>query len=272
MRIQRPVLFALLAVTLVSTSGVAAVDVHQPLLPPVPLDPLDTPEYSTPVDLEGSFYDLNGGSRVEWYRLVGWYRLAPRVALGGGVSYAGVEQESKMEFGGGPAWVVLTTKLGSDGLFGMAFDIDSTFPIGDENLYPVSSDAASIGLRVRISTGHLLGGRGWIGWYTRRVSPPSQTGVEDPLPDSDWPSGSGVMAAWQARQRRWAAEVQGRYDFAGIPPSFWWQAEATWFLSDDLGLRGGASVSVGPVGNRPMNWGWLVGLRWRPQSSGETGK
>lgn len=272
MRIQPTVLLAFLAVTLASTGALAQVDVHQPLLPPVPLDPLDSPDLPAPVDLEGRFYNFSDGSRVEWYRLVGWYRLAPRVALGGGISYAGVEQESQMEFGGGPAWVVFTTKLGPDGFLGLAIDIDSTLPIGDENLYPVSSDAASIGLRVRLSTGHLLGGRGWIGWYTRRVSPPSQTGVEDPLPASDWPSGSGAMVAWQARHRGWAAEIQGRYDYAGIPQSFWWEAEVTWFLSDDLGLRGGGSVSVGPVANRPMDWGWLVGLRWRPGSTEETGK
>lgn len=265
-------IFALALLLGAPESAHAQVEVHQPLILPVPLDPLDQPELGSPVDLEGRFYSMPDGSRVEWYRLQGWVRLASRVVLGGGVSYAGVEQSQEMEFGGGPAWVVLTTKLGPDGALGLAFDLDATLPIGDENLYPVSSDAASAGLRVRLSVGRFFGGRGWLGWYTRRVSPPSQDDVESPRPDSDWPSGSGLIAAWQARQRGWAAQLMARYDYAGLPESLWCEADVTWYLSGDFGLRGGASVSIGPRENVPMDWGWLVGVRWRPDGDGDGGK
>jgi hypothetical protein len=158
----------------------------------------------------------------------------------------------------------LTTQLGPQDALGIAFDLDSTLPIGDEALYPVSSDAASIGLRVRLCPGRWFGGRAWLGWYTRRVSPPPQNDPELDRPDSDWPSGSGLMAGWHTQREGWAASLQGRYDYAGLPESFWFEAEATWFFSGDLGLRAGGSLATGPPGDRPMDWGWLVGIRWRP--------
>lgn len=268
MRTAGRIPIALVLCLLLPSPALAEAPVHQALLPPTPLDPLDFPDLGAPADLEARFYTLPDGDRVEWYRLSGWARLSSRVALGGGVSYVGLEGSRTLEYGGGPAWLVLTTKLGPRGSWGLGIDIDSTLPIGDENLYPVSSDAASIGLRVRVSAGRWFGGRSWVGWYTRRISPP--TGSERPA--SDWPSGSGWMLAWHAHQERWSAAAQARYDFAGLPESFWFEADATWFVGRDLGLRAGGTVTAGSADSRPADWGWLVGVRWRPSSPEEGGK
>lgn len=272
MKIPGRILIALVVFISISGGGWAEASASQPLLPPIPLDPLDFPDLPAPVDLEARIYTLTDGTRVEWYRLLGWYPLSSRVAFGGGLSYAGVEGEDAMRFGGGPAWVALSTKLGPHGLWGLAIDLDAVLPIGDESLYPVSSDAASVGVRIRLSMGRFLGGRGWLGWYARRVSPPPQSDPELDRPDSDWPSGSGMIAAWHAHQPGWAAAFFARYDYAGLPESLWLEADATWFLGADFGLRGGASMSLGTDQNRPMNWAWLLGVRWRPGAHKNSGK
>jgi len=140
----------------------AAVGVHQPLMPPVPFDPLDFPDRSSPIDLQACVYRLGDGTRAEWYHLNGWTRLTSRVSLGGGISYTMLEEDGEVGNGGAPAWVALSTHLGGPGRFGLAFDIDGTVPFGDDDLYPVSSDAASVGLRVRLSPGWVAGGRSCI--------------------------------------------------------------------------------------------------------------
>ncbi len=242
----------------------AVVDVHQPLFPPVPLDPLDFPRHPSPIDLELRTYCLPDDVRVEWYHLNGWTRLTSRVALGGGLSYAVVESEDEVRNGGAPAWVDLSTHLGGPGALGFAFDIDGTIPFGDEGLYPAGSDAASVGLRLRLSLGHLLTGRTWLGWFARRVSPPPSGQRPDGRPGEDWPSGSGLMAAWHAAGRRWDGALQLRYDMAGLPETFWGEMEWTWYPVEDLGLRLGAAATTGPSEHRPVDWSWLVGIRWRP--------
>ena len=242
----------------------AVVDVHQPLMPPIPLDPLDFPGQRSPIDLQGQIFQLPDGTRAEWYHLNGWTRLTSRVALGGGISYGGIETGNSIRYGGAPAWAVLTTHLGPPGLFGFSFDIDGTIPFGDETLYPISSDAASVGVRLRMSLGRVFSGRTWVGWRTRRVSPPAGSQRPDQRPGEDWPSGSSLMAAWHAVTRQWDAALSLRYDIAGLPSTFWWQAEGTWFPVEDLGLRMGVALVTGPAEHRPMDWSWLLGIRWRP--------
>jgi hypothetical protein len=72
------------------------------------------------------------------------------------------------------------------------------------------------------------------------------------------------MAGWQARHAHWDAEIQGRWDRAGLPESVWVQALATVYPGGDLGLRLGAGAALGPTAQRPMDHFWSVGLSWRP--------
>ena len=270
MKLVPRVLFLFVVLLALSVRVATASPPRQQLLPPVPLDNLDFPQQSTPMDLQLQVYTLVDRSRVEWYRLQGWRKLAGRVAVGGGVSYAGVARQQRAEYGGGPAWVALSTHLGGEGALGFSIDVDGTLPLGDENLFPVASDASSIGLRLRGSAGRFAGGRAWLGWTARRVSPPPQNEPALDRPDSSWPSASSLMAAWHALGPRLGGAVSVRYDLAGAPESFWFEGELSWFPVADLGLKVGASASTGPAENRPMDWAWLFGVRWRPRPAAAT--
>jgi len=265
MKIPARIPLSILVLTMLLARAASAAPPRQQLLPPLALDSLDFPDQTPPVDLQLRVFTLPDDSRVEWYRLESWKNLATRVAVGGGVSYAGVSRPQATEYGGGPAWVALCTHLGPSGAWGVAFDVDGTLPLGDENLFPVASDASSIGLRLRLSTGRWASGRAWVGWYARRVSSPPQNEPALDRPDSSWPSPSGLMAAWHAMGSCADGALQARYDMAGAPKSVWIEGAVSWFPVADLGLNLGASVSTGPQESRAMDWGWLLGVRWRPQ-------
>jgi hypothetical protein len=122
-----------------------------------------------------------------------------------------------------------------------------------------------MGLWLGGSRGGFAGGWGWVGWTTRRVSPPPQNDPALDRPDSSWPSASSLMAAWHALGARTGASLSIRYDFAGAPESFWYEGQLSWFPVADLGLKLGTSASSGPSENRPLDWGWLLGVCWRPR-------
>lgn len=258
MRFPSPRFLLVPLLVLLTAAPVAADDLPTQLLfPPLPAAPLDATA-PAPVELGLHVYHLPDARRAESYRLSSWFRFGPHHALRASVSYAGIESSELVQYGGGPADLQWTWNLQGFDRPGVALDVKGVAPVGDPALHPLSARAPSIHLRVRANLAASTRGRVWLGWATRRVSPPEER--NQPL--ASFPSGSGVEFGAELRRGPGAIALTVRHDLAGLPQHTFGELALRWIPESRMALVAGATLDLGPDRNRLMDLGWRVGLQW----------
>jgi hypothetical protein len=238
----------------------------QLIFPPLPADPLDLPSRQR-ASLGLTSLRLPSGQHAEVYDLKGWLTLGSRHALAMGMSYVGVEDPERFQWGGGAPWLRWSSHSAPAGEGGLAIDALVVAPLGDGDLYPVAVRAPSLFVRGRAAV--RLGSRWhlWVGVWGRGVSPPDG----HDRPRDDYPSGAGVDAFAVGTLRGVELELVARVDRGGLPESSWVQATAAVPIGEDLALSVGGAAGVGPSSERAIDSAWTLGLQWRPRAAPKPG-
>ena len=234
---------------------------RQVLYLPLGLDP-DPASGERPVSIDYRDLELPDARRAQWIRLGWWVRLTGSSAARVSLDYVGLESADRFRYGGGRADVQWTQRLGGLLFVPTALDLAVTVPTGDASLHPLSAKAPAMRVRLRVSPIAVGGLRWWFGGYARRVSPPSEDVREDPL--SAFPSGSGLEVAVKGRWGDFGLIASARHPVDGLPESTSFLLETEWSWSEELGVRIGGLLDVGPRDARSLDHAWSLGLVWRP--------
>jgi hypothetical protein len=244
----------------------ASFDLPRQLLFPIQPTPPLAATGGARTDLTLRVYHLPDSRRAESYEFASWFRFGEHHALRPLLSYAGIESSELAQFGTGPASLQWTWDLRGFGRPGLALDLLGVAPAGDPDLHPLSARAPSLHLRVRYSVWASDRGATWVGWATRRVSPPESR--NQPL--ASFPSASGFEAGWSTVPGPWMVAVSARTEFAGVPDHTWAEAMLSRRLERTLALVSGVTVDIGPRASRLADLGWMVGIQWIPAPPAES--
>lgn len=254
------------ALLIAAFAGAAPEARAQPVRPPqMLLMPLEPP----PIPMDGGVlarlthhaFELSDDRVGQLFRLTFWQSIAGRHFVRFTQDYAGLEGDDVHLWGGGRTEVQWTSNLGSQEGFLAALEAAASLSTGEEKLHPLSAGAPTLRARARVRPARVAGVDVWIGSFARMVSPPSERDRE--APRSVFPSGWGGDASLHLLRDRSELLVQLRYDTGGLPRSWWGEVLADLPLSDDLALRVGGHVGMGPHEGRALDWGSTVGLSWR---------
>ena len=217
---------------------------------------------AAPMRFVATWMELPDLRTAQVYRLSWWTKVGRNHAARISLSYVGLQSQESYRFGGGPASVRWTTRVGSREGFGRALDFGVNM-LGDETLFPLSARAPMGIVRVRASVLRFGFARIWVGWWARRVSPPSEANRQDPL--SGFASGTGLDGLMEWRMGRVDVDWILHLPTGGtINRVFHWTATADCWLSSDVALRLGFGLDTGPQGDRSYNYAVQIGATWRP--------
>lgn len=236
---------------------------RQLIFAPTPI-PSSGDNLSTELSFEAQVYRLPDRRRAEDYLLRAWFHINSRHALFLELHYVGLEDSTRINYGGGPmnlgwSWTPLDRPW-----LGIGSDVISDLPLGDRSFHPLSAKASTIEwrLRARPPTGEHV--QIWGGWWARRVSPPDLREV----PISYYPSGSGWFAMGNASWGRVMLTATARQDIGGLPPLTWLGASLGIRITDDLTLELG--IDGQPLepdhDARLFETGFRVAIHHRPRA------
>ena len=253
--------FAALALAVIALPARAQLLPDQMIYRGLGSDPVDDPG-GGPVRLELSRAELPDARTAQVYQLSWWAKIGSAHAAQVALDYVGLEGEESFRYGGGPVSVRWTTRF-SLGPVDVALDAATDVPLGDPSLFPLSARAPMGIFRPRVGLLDLGPARVWVGWWARRVSPPSESNRQDPL--SGFASGSGYDALMRWRADRFDLEALLHLPTGGPRHRvFHWSAHADWWFAEDLALRVGGGLDTGPRTDRSLDWEVLLGATWRP--------
>lgn len=234
---------------------------RQMLLLPLPVSP-GPEEERLPVRLGSHTMRLPDDRFAQIWRLSWWSAIGDAHRFRVAWDYVGLEGHEQFRWGGGAARLQWSSQFGAAFGRDLALDLEGNLPHGDEALHPLSARAPVIQVRLRADLLRSARWEAWLGWWGRRVSPPSAEVRQDPL--SWFPSGSGADLVLRHVGARADAEIAVQRPLGGIPRSTWLHARADLPLTADFALSVGAMLAMASAENRPLDHGWTVGVAWRP--------
>ena len=225
---------------------------------------------SAPVRFVATWMELPDLRNAQLYRLSWWTKIGRAHAAQISFDYVGIQSQESYRFGGGSSHVRWTSRIGNREGFGLALDLGASLPLGDETLFPLSARAPMGTVRARASVLRIGFARVWVGWWTLRFSPPSDSNRQDPI--SGFPSGTGLDGLMEWRMGRVDVDWMLHLPTGGtINRVFHWTVNTDWWLSDDVALRMGFGLDTGPQSDRSYNYAVQVGATWRPGSDRSEG-
>jgi len=216
-----------------------------------------------PVRFVANWMELPDQRKAQIYRLSWWTKIGNAHAAQFSMDYVGIESAEVFRYGGGRSKVRWTSRIGNREGFGFALDLAAHLPLGDETLFPLAARAPMGIVRTRVSVLHRGAVRFWVGWWARRVSPPSDENREDPL--SGFASGTGLDALMEWRLGR--VDVDWLLHTATGGPmdrALHWSVIADWWFAADVALRVGAGLDTGALPDRSLDYMISLGATWRP--------
>ena len=227
-------------------------------------DPVADPR-SAPVRLVVNWMRLPDQRDAQVWRLSWWSRIGNARAAQIAWDYVGLKSEDSFRYGGGRTLVRWTSRIFPLERHSIALDFAGNIPLGDETLFPLSARAPMGIFRGRVSIARWGMSRFWVGWWARRVSPPSAANREDPL--DNFASGSGWDALMEWRLNRVDVDWMLHLPTGGPQHRvFHWTVDADWWVGEELALRTGFALDTGPRQERSYDWSVRLGATWRPAS------
>jgi hypothetical protein len=224
-------------------------------------DPISDPR-SGPVRFTGRWMQFPDGRDAQLWEFSWWNKIGNSHAAYVALDYVGMESADTFQYGGGRSLVRWTSRMGSKMGRGLALDVAAHLPLGDEDLFPLAARAPMGIVRVRWSAWRAGFSRWWVGWWARRVSPPSEENREDPL--SGFASGTGFDGIMEWTLPRADIEWMLHLPTGGkLHEVFHWSVNADFWVSGDLALRAGYSIDTGPRNERSFDHSLLLGATWR---------
>lgn len=224
-------------------------------------DPLGDPGQG-PARMEMRWLELPDGRAAREIDISWWAKVGDHHAAQVGLGYVGIEDVGFFRYGGGRTSLRWTSRFGLSRRVGLALDAAGDVPLGDPTLFPLSARAPMGVFRARLGVFRHGPVRFWVGWWARRVSPPSDKNRQDPL--SGFASGSGYDALMVWRLGRF--DLDWMLDLPTGGPQhqvFHWSVAGDWWFAEDLALRLGFALDTGPTEWRSYDWEARLGATWR---------